>query len=423
MQSPDHAPDRSPGHAHGGGRRLDPLSSLRARLETEQAVVAGVLSGTSGDGIDVALVRFVRVPGTAAPGRPDPIAFATLPFPDDLAPRVRAILDGVAPSLAEVAFLDRDLGRAFGRAARQLADEHDLPLDLVASHGQTVWHHDGHRAEGAATLQLGDGCACAEAAGCAVASDFRRRDIAAGGEGAPLSALADEQVFPLTARPAHILNLGGMSNLTCLPRQGEGALLAFDTGPCGSLLDGFTRRLLRQPLDSGGAHAAGGTCHQELLEAWLAHPFLQLAPPKSTGRDTFGEDWIDGLLATVGGVPSEDLLRTAVELVAECVAIGLRRFAPGDRTVPLVLAGGGIHNRTLVAALARRTGLEPLSASEFGVDPDAREALVFAVLGARLALGIPSSDPRCSAATGARGGRVLGKLSLPAPESDLNSLD
>ncbi len=370
-------------------------------------MVAGVLSGTSADGIDVALVRF-----ETGSGRPRALAFETLPFENALAERLRAVLDGHAqPGLGELARLDRDLGRAFGRAARALALDTAVDLHLVASHGQTVWHHDG--AGVPATLQLGDGCHVAGAAGVPAATDFRQADIAAGGEGAPLSALADECVFAGTERPLLVLNLGGISNVTRLPEPG-GELVAFDTGPAGSLLDGFARQLLGRPLDRDGAVAARGRVREDLLASWLPRAFLESSPPRSTGRDTFGRAWIDGLLAETDGVPVADLLRTAVELVAACVADGMRRFLPPTPGAPLVLCGGGVHHPGLVRALSERG--EVVSSAELGVDPDAREALVFAVLGARCALGIPSTAP---AATGADPGRVLGKLSLgrgSAPE-------
>src|SRR5688500_13287580 len=196
------------------------MQRIAQRLLSGDAVVAGVLSGTSGDGIDVALARFGRTGGNGL-GAPRLVAFATLPFPEGVGGRVRRVLDGEPVGLRESALLSRDLGRAFGRAARELADAQGLSLDLVASHGQTVWHHDGTEPSGPATLQLGDGDFVAEESGAATVSDFRQRDIAAGGEGAPISALADDAIFADVERPCAILNLGGMANVTLLEEGGD----------------------------------------------------------------------------------------------------------------------------------------------------------------------------------------------------------
>jgi anhydro-N-acetylmuramic acid kinase len=197
-----------------------------------------------------------------------------------------------------------------------------------------------------------------------------------------------------------------MANLTVLGPRDED-VLAFDTGPAGSLLDGLARRLLGTPFDRDGARAAAGSADAALVAALLEHPFFARPPPKSTGRDTFGERWVGEVAARARGLSREDLLASAVELVAASVVLALARFVP-HRPARLLVCGGGAENRALVAALARRAGLPVASTAEVGVDPKAREALVFAVLGARCALGIPSTHP---GATGARAGRVLGKLS------------
>jgi anhydro-N-acetylmuramic acid kinase len=390
------------------------LVALRERMIAGEAVVAGVLSGTSADGIDVALTR-CRVVGGRLRGLA-PLAFAVEPFPAELGARVRAVLDGGPVTLRALALLHRDLGLAFGRALRAVAGRAGLEPDLAGSHGQTVWHHDGAEASGAATLQLGDGDWIAEAAGCAVASDFRQRDVAAGGEGAPLTPLVDSLLFQSLPRPAAILNLGGMGNLSLLPAAG-GALVALDTGPAGSLLDGLARRLLGQPFDQGGARARAGRPHAELLAGLLEHPILRKPPPRSTGRDTFGEPWVEGVVARSrelgvlrAGRGAEDLLATGCAFVAESAALALRAHAHAGTTW-LVACGGGVHNACLLDALAARVPYPLASAADFGVDPDAREALAFALLGACCALELPLSEP---GATGAARGRVLGKLS-PAP--------
>ena len=374
------------------------MEELRRRFE-EGAIVAGTLSGTSADGIDVVLAR-VRARGRILE-RPEAIAFSVEPFPEEVRARVRAALDGQPLGLRESALLSRDLGRVFGRAARTAAERAGVALDLVASHGQTVWHHDGVEASGPATLQLGDGDFVAEEAGCAVASDFRQRDVAAGGEGAPISALADALLFARVPRPFAVLNLGGISNLTWIG-AGEDELLAFDAGPAGSLLDGLSRRLFDEPFDRDGARASRGRIDAATLDALREHPFLLRRPPKSTGRDTFGEAYVDEVLALGRRLAPEDLLATGVAFVAASIRDAMASFFPGPPK-RVIVAGGGGRNAALLRALGP---VEPSSAH--GIDPKAREALVFAVLGARCALGIPSTHP---GATGARAGRVLGKLS------------
>ncbi len=391
---------------------MDP-SAFRAKLRSEGAVVAGVLSGTSADGIDVGIARF-RATGDGASERlapPELRAFMVVPFAGELHARVRALLDGARPALREIALLHRDLGRAFGHAVRAVASRYALVPDLVGSHGQTVWHHDGNEPSGAASLQLGDGDCVAEESGAAVVSDFRQRDIAAGGEGAPISALADDLVFAGVTRPVAILNLGGMANLTWLPAHGE--TLAFDTGPAGSLLDGLARRLLDRPFDPAGTFAARGEARDDLVNETLGHAFFARRPPRSTGRDTFGEAWVDAFVqrARAHGLRrSEDFLATAVGVVAESVARAVREFLPA-RPSELVLTGGGSFNGALFRALERHTRLPVVESSRLGVDPKAREALVFAVLAARFVRGEAATR---TSVTGARSGRLLGKLS-PAP--------
>lgn len=367
------------------------------RIGQGEAVVAGVLSGTSADGIDVALARF-EGEGTRL-RLAETLAGRTLPFPGELAGRVRRVLDGAAATPASLALLHRDLGVAFGKAVARVAEEEGLTVDLVGSHGQTVYHHDDMEPSGPATLQLGDGCHVAEAVGADTVSDFRQADIAAGGGGAPLSAYGDEVLF--STRPLAILNLGGMANWTVL--RAEDPPLAFDSGPAGALLDGLARRHLGSKFDPAGKAASSGRPDSRKIEQALAHPFFSMDPPKSTGRDTFGEAWIEEL--GWEGSP-EDLCATGVEVVARTAAESLRGLLPGEARV--AVAGGGIHNQALLGALERHLCLELVSTAEFGVDPDLREALMFAALAARAACGVPSTT---QATTGAAPGRILGKWS------------
>jgi anhydro-N-acetylmuramic acid kinase len=384
---------------------------LIERLLAGEALVAGVMSGTSADGIDVALTRFEPALNGRL-GRVRPLTFRTFPFQAGLARRVRRVLDGEPTDLRACAPLSRDLGRAFGRAARELAEAEGLELELVGSHGQTVWHHDGVGEP--ASLQLGDGDFVGEAARCACVSDFRQRDIACGGEGAPIAALADDLLFADLPRPAAVLNLGGISNLTILPAPGA-ELASFDTGPAGALLDGLARRLLGRPFDRGGERAVSGAADPRLLAELLRHPFLERAPPKSTGRDTFGEAWVDQVVERAGALgvlEPDDLLATAADFVARCVSDALARHAPWNLKW-LLACGGGTHHARVLDSLASSSPVPLARGDDFGVPADAREALAFAVLAARCILGEPVTSP---SATGAAPGRTLGKISPAAIE-------
>ena len=386
--------------------------------------MVGVLSGTSADGIDVAVGRV----GLAAAGNArrvrsiESMGSETVPMDVGLARRVRQVLDGEPLGLGGLAALDRDLGLAFGAAARRVAGE-NAPVALVASHGQTVFHHDGDPEQGKVTLQLGDGDFVAEAAGCAVASDFRTRDCAAGGEGAPLVVLVDEVLFHGAPRPLAVLNLGGIANWTLLKPDAPAA--GSDAGPAGALLDGLARTLLDQPMDRDGRVAARGSILEGTMAELLRHPFLGRPWPKSTGLDTFGAAFIERVITSAPGAKAEDLLATATRFVARAAVADLLsggRAGAARGGLEVAVAGGGARNPHLMAALeeeldsqlgaagARLGGFG--TSDRFGVSADFREALAFAVLGARLAIGEPSSR---AGVTGALSGRVLGKWSPGLP--------
>ncbi|MEX1025390.1 MAG: anhydro-N-acetylmuramic acid kinase [Planctomycetota bacterium] len=377
-------------------------------------VVAGCLSGTSMDGIDVALAR-----GWLRGTQPtvELLAARTVPFEPALGERLARAASGAPSTAREFALLDRDLGSAIAAAVAGSAAEAGVTVDLVASHGQTLGHHDGESAsepDGGApwTLQVGDPDRIAEVLGAAVAFDFRRSDVAGGGEGAPLVPFVDGALFARAPRPAAVLNLGGIANLTWLGLAAEAQeehRAGFDVGPANLWLDGFARRLLELPYDPGGAAAARGSVDERLAMQWLAEPFYRRAPPKSTGRDTFDASWIEARLAEGAGRSAADLLATASAVVARSVADAARRWLPGGPPVWIV-AGGGWHHRPLVAELERATGLPAQPADRFGVPVDAREALAFALLGL-LTLGeVPVA---VAAVTGGGRPRVLGRL-VPA---------
>ncbi len=365
----------------------------------------GLMSGTSLDGVSTALVRL-----TADPPGAKLVAFRQEPYG---AAERGAIIDAMARGTPrDLAFLHVALGERFAGAVLSLLAEAKIsPKDLlfIASHGQTVWHEPGR-----ATLQLGDAAVIAERIGARVVSDFRARDVAAGGQGAPLVPLADVMLFGHEERGRLLLNLGGMANFTWVPRRGvtEGAL-AFDTGPGVAVIDAVTRRVDPDAAyDQGGERARRGRPAQKLLEELLADPYFDQAPPKSTGRERFGIEYADRLLTRVraGGGSDSDAVATATALTTESIGRAIERWggAAKDKNAELVISGGGAKNPALVERLATRVQPRPVVLfDQLFFDGEAKEAVAFAFLGHQTILGRAGNLP---AATGARGPRILGHI-------------
>jgi anhydro-N-acetylmuramic acid kinase len=356
------------------------------------------MSGTSLDGIDAALVRIEPRPRGYAVALE---RFETFAFDE----RLRAgIVRAVAPheaGVAEVAALHVALGEAFGEAARTVAG--GVPVDYVASHGQTIFH-DG---PAHVTWQIGDAFALRERAGATVVYDFRAADCAAGGQGAPLVPYVDALLFA-AAEPRVALNLGGIANLTFIPAEAEPRdAVAFDTGPANGLIDLFVAQRTRGALrfDRDGAHARRGAVDRTLLVQMLADPYFALPPPKSTGRERFGP----GFLAAherIETLSLDDGAATLLALSVASIAASVRAVAPGGTIV--IVSGGGAHNRAFLDGLRAELGEYRIAVSgEFGIDPDAKEALAFAVLGYETLRGRAAGLPRVS---GARHPAVLGAI-------------
>jgi len=381
----------------------------------------GLMSGTSLDGVDAAAVRMEG--DEERPDEAELVAFRTRAYEPAFRGRLERACREAGPG--ELCALGVELGRRFARAVHALAAS-GLDLDAAAavgSHGQTLWHgppapgggddreggpEGGGREAVACTLQVGEAAVIAEETGLPVVSDFRVRDVAAGGQGAPLTPYFDRLLLAAPDRSRAILNLGGMGNVTVLPREDSAREpVAFDTGPGTALVDAAYRRLVGdgEGFDRDGAVAARGTVSEEGLAWWLDDPFFSAAPPKSTGRERFGPDRLDAWLAGRRGADPADLLATLTELTARGAAGALERSGvPIDE---VALCGGGARNRELVRRLEERVGrARVVRLSELGWDPDAREAAAFALLARQHELGIPASPPW---ATGARGARVLGK--------------
>lgn len=378
--------------------------------------VVGLMSGTSADGIDAALVEWPD----GAEARPfELLAFREIPLGAELQTRVHRLAAGRVPgekALLELSTLDVVLGERLADAAIEVV--HEAGVDLadvagIASHGQTVAHHPEHRA----TLQIGDPSMIAERTGRPTIADFRARDVAAGGEGAPLAPFFHWAALSEPGETRLVLNLGGIANLTWLPANGDpDRVVAFDVGPANSLMDGVVTTATEgaERFDRDGARAAVGRIDEDLLEELAADEFLRRAPPKSTGRERYGLAEAEALWkrAREAGQSVEDLLATLVEFVALGVERAIVDHLPADDPVDhLYVAGGGVRNPRLMAALRRRCrvgAVEPVDAA--GVPAEAVEAMAFSLMGRNALLGRANHLPRT---TGAREARILGEV-VPA---------
>jgi anhydro-N-acetylmuramic acid kinase len=389
-----------------------------AALAERPACVVGLLSGTSADAIEAAICRITP----AAGGEPTVQLLSHTSHPHD--PEVHHwIARADALGARQLAELHRRLGQRFSRACLDAIAAGGLrprDVDLVGSHGQTLYHHSRMPGAERATLQLGEGDEIAEATGLPVVCDFRARDIAAGGEGAPISPIADLALFRSTGPHGRraVLNLGGIANLTVLDAD-PARILGFDVGPGNALLDRLTRRLTggRQAFDADGRIAAGGTVLPDLLGRWLGDDaFLAQPPPKSTGFEMYGDALLEQLISRHGRADA-DLLATVSEFTAQSLARALADHVTADlQPGELVVAGGGACNPDLMRRIAAAIAPRVVTRSDaLGVPPLAREAMAFAVLAYRTILGRPSTWPGL---TGAARPVVLGKLALPARESD-----
>ncbi|MEQ4719403.1 anhydro-N-acetylmuramic acid kinase [Nonomuraea sp. B19D2] len=380
--------------------------------------ILGMISGTSHDGIDVAVVDF-RLVGGLLEGR---VGYtASTPYPADLRARLIAALPPAQTTLAEVCVLDTLIGQSFAGAAAS-AIALGGPVDLIVSHGQTVYHWvEGTHALG--TLQIGQPAWIAERTGVPVLSDVRIRDITAGGHGAPLVSVLDGLLFGAHEGGAGALNLGGIANMTVV-RGGE--LYAYDIGPANALIDAVvtSRGLNERGFDEDGRIAASGRVDERLLEVLLDEPYYGLAAPKSTGKELFHLGYVEAALSLVGSragreVGDADLVATLTELTVRTVAGDVRAAGVGA----LVVSGGGCRNPVIMDGLrAALPGVDVAPSDDYGAPSDDKEAIAFALIGWLTAHGLPGTVP---GGTGARSARILGTLTpgagplvLPAPVAE-----
>ncbi len=390
------------------------LERLERILRKETRLCAGVMSGTSLDGIDVALCR---LRGHSGATECTLLAFHTWPY----TPQERAwLLAACSPdtgTVQSVCEINKWLGLRIGQAVLDTLERAGLEpgeLDFVSSHGQTVFHMP----EAKATLQLGELADIAAVTGALTVGDFRPSDMAYGGEGAPLIPFVDFLLYQSPDKGRLMINIGGIANLTALPAGGALAqVLAFDTGP-GNVLADHLMSLHSggaRAYDENGATAAWGRVREDFLEQMRREdPFLERKPPKSTGREQYTLEYAKTLMARGAdqNMPFEDLMATVTDYTALALAEAVKRFVP-FAIQEVYASGGGIHNRFLMDRLAQRLQRPLWQTGELGMNPDAKEAVAFALLGNQFLFGMPNNAPK---ATGAHRPVVMGKLALPSPE-------
>ncbi|MFZ0635958.1 MAG: anhydro-N-acetylmuramic acid kinase [Candidatus Acidiferrales bacterium] len=387
---------------------------------TKSMRVLGLMSGTSADGIDVALVRISGAPPRLSVSLE---GFHTVPYPRRVREAILRIANLGASSSTEISQLNFVLGELFARAALSACRKFRISpkrVDLIGSHGQTIFHQGAPGkflvARVASTLQIGEPAVIAARTGIPTVADFRPADIAAGGQGAPLVPFVDCLLFRDPRRGRVVLNIGGIANVTVIPAGAAASdVLAFDTGPGNMIVDSFVRHFThgRQNYDRGARIALSGAIEPHLLQRFLNDPYLRKRPPKSAGREQFGKEYADRLIAWSRSrsrrAKVEDLVRTATLFTPLSIADAFHRFIfPRARIHDLVVSGGGARNPLMMAQLAASLpGVAICASDDFGIPSDAKEALAFAILAYET---FHSRANNLPSATGARRNVILGKV-------------
>ncbi|WP_433941496.1 anhydro-N-acetylmuramic acid kinase [Paenibacillus lautus] len=389
--------------------------------EGRPVIVVGLMSGTSLDGIDAAIVR---IQGSGLDASVELLHYYSKPYKPELRQRLRDLCSEENSNSAVVCSMNAYLGHQFGAAVLEAVADAGMRIDevdLVSSHGQTIWHQpvpeQGDPYSVASTLQIGDISVIAKHTGKLTVGDFRPADMAVGGQGAPFAPYGDLILFRHPERGRLLQNIGGIGNCTALPAGADPSdVLAFDTGPGNMIMDAVAHMLTegRLSYDEGGIWAARGNPDQVLLREMMAHPYFQAEPPKSTGRELFGHNYAVSFLeqARLRSLSDEDTMATATAFTAHSIADSYVNYVfPYHRMDEVIVTGGGAHNKTLLLMLGELLPEQKVMTSKaLGFDDDAKEAVIFALLGNDFMLGVPNNLP---AATGARRPTVMGKLALP----------
>lgn len=389
--------------------------NLQYLLTKKKRKIIGLISGTSADGIDACLVEIDS-------SRPDlkikELGFETWPYPDPLRKKILQVSDPAFQNLDETIRLNMVVGEYLAEAARSLMSKLDYnsdQIDLISSHGQTIRHLPGavlrFKKKVKATLQIGELSVIAQRTGVVTVGDFRTSDMARGGEGAPLAPRGHFLLFNKKSFSQIILNLGGIANFTILPKDCKlENVWGFDTGPCNVILDTLTVTLFGKKFDRHGKIASSGRANQNLLKRLKEHKFFGLTPPKSTGREDFDQVFIKKILDS--GLLPEDMIATASELIVWSIWDAYRRYVQPHHDIKQVMVcGGGVHNRHLLKRLRELLcPVEVITSDGVGYDPDAVEAIVFALLANQTINGLPGSVKKV---TGSTKDTILGKICLP----------
>jgi anhydro-N-acetylmuramic acid kinase len=381
-------------------------------------IVAGVMSGTSADGINVALVRLTA----SLPNRGRTLGFhflahAEYAYPKQVRRAVLAAMNSTKASVADLARLNFLLAELYADAVLATQRRFHLKAELVGCHGQTLYHQ-GTPAQFlgrslAVSWQTGEGAVVAARVGVPVVSDFRPADMAVGGKGAPLVPFLDFLLYRDSCVGRIVQNIGGIANFTAIPAGASAnQMMAFDTGPGNMVIDAVTQRLFGKPYDCDGRIAASGAVRDRVISDVLRGPFFRHRPPKTAGREEFGQEFTQEFIRRCGRASKRDIVATATALTARSIADALQRFVPRTgRYQDFIVSGGGASNPTLMAMLAnevRPLGLQIRSSDEFGLPSEAKEAAAFALLAFQTWNRQPSNMP---AATGAKRPAILGKIS------------
>ena len=392
-------------------------------LKKNKKQIIGLMSGTSVDGIDAAIVE---ITGHGLETDVELIAFETFPFPSGVPQRILALCQPDTGRVDAICEMNFYIGHLFAEAVKHILRKsgmHASDIDLIGSHGQTIHHlpKDAnaacHTSRYPSTLQVGEPAVIAHETGIPTIADFRVADMAAGGQGAPLVSYPDYLLFRDRVKTIGLLNIGGIANLTVLPANGTfDTVCAADTGPGNMCIDAVVTEITEgsEHYDKNGARAAQGTAHQPLIDEWLKHPFFHLSPPKTTGREMFGGTYAMECLADCRKreLSDNDCIATLTELTVQTIADYIQRFIARQNPIDtLYVSGGGVHNQTIMRQLGELlsdTTVEPVD--NFGISADAKEAIAFAILANETLHGNAGNLP---SATGASVRKILGKFVCP----------
>lgn len=376
-------------------------------------LAVGLMSGTSLDGIDAVLCE---IHGSANTTTVKQLSFLTLPLPDSTQAKIKQCCQNNA-NVAQVCSLNFELGELFAKAAQAVCLQYGIEttqLDYIASHGQTIYHIPRNTAEYvASTLQIGESAVIAQRCGCPCIANFRVKDMAAGGEGAPLVPFSEYILYSKQDEAIALQNIGGIGNVTVLPAHASiDDVFAFDTGPGNMVIDEAMQCLFNQPYDANGNTAEKGKLIIELVNELKQDPYIVMAPPKTTGREVYGSEFTHNILNRYATYAPEDIIATLTWFTAYSIAENYRQFIlPNHKLTQVVLGGGGAHNATLKQMLSDElAGIEVLCQEDLGYSSDAKEAIAFVILGNETMHHQFSNVPK---ATGASQKVILGNITYP----------